>query len=116
VRLTMDNFGTGYASINHLRALPFAKLRIDQSLIAELSANGDARIAVNAMISLGRSLGLRTSAAGVETEEQLNALRTMGCEEVQGFLFSPPLPASGIDALLGTVRANNARRQHAAHQ
>jgi EAL domain-containing protein (putative c-di-GMP-specific phosphodiesterase class I) len=59
------------------------------------------------VIGLGQSLGMSTTAEGIETEEQLDALRAQGCNEVQGFLFSPPLPASGIRALLGTLSPEN---------
>ena len=69
---------------------------------------------ISAMIGLGRSLGMATTAEGMETEEQLAAVRLHGCDEVQGFLFSPPLPASGIDALLGAVRFNQHPRLSAA--
>ena len=114
VRVAMDDFGTGYSSLSYLRAFPFDKLKIDRSFMEGLSGDPASRAVVNAMIGLGRSLGITTAAEGIETETQLEAVRAGGCDEAQGFLFSPPLPASGIDALLGTVRANEARRRGVA--
>ena len=111
VRVVMDDFGTGYCSLSYLRTFPFDKLKIDRSVIGELSVPGDPMVVVNAMIGLGRSLGMAIGAEGIETEAQLEAVRRQGCDEAQGFLFSPPLPASGIDALLGAVRGNEEQRR-----
>jgi EAL domain-containing protein (putative c-di-GMP-specific phosphodiesterase class I) len=111
VRIAMDDFGSGYSSLRYLRAFPFDKIKVDRLFMHGLAREGDAMAIVGAMIGLGRSLGLKTTAEGIETEEQLEAVRQQGCDEVQGFLFSPPLPASGIDALLGTVKANEERRR-----
>ncbi|MDR3475574.1 MAG: PAS-domain containing protein [Devosia sp.] len=114
VRIVMDDFGTGYGSLSYLRTFPFDKLKIDRSFIAELSGTDESTAVVNAIIGLSRALGIAVAAEGVETEVQLETVRRQGCDEAQGFLFSPPLPASGIDALLGTVRASAARRLGAA--
>jgi diguanylate cyclase (GGDEF)-like protein len=108
VRIVMDDFGSGYCSLSYLRTFPFNKLKIDRSFVAELSENGQAPAIVGAMIGLGRGLGMAIAAEGIETEAQLEVVRRQGCDEAQGFLLSPPLPASGIDALLGTVRAGRA--------
>ena len=112
VHMVMDDFGVGYCSLSYLRTFPFDKLKIDRTVIGEVSAPGDPTSVVNAMIGLGRSLGMAVGAEGIETEAQFEAIRRQGCDEAQGFLFSPPLPASGIDALLGTVRANEDRRRN----
>jgi len=99
VRISMDDFGTGYSSLSYLRSFPFDKIKIDQSFVRDLSAKEDSRAIVTAVIGLGRSLGMSTTAEGVETEAQLNLVREQGCTEVQGFLFSPPLPGSAITKL-----------------
>jgi diguanylate cyclase (GGDEF)-like protein len=99
VRISMDDFGTGYSSLSYLRSFPFDKIKIDQSFVKDLSAKEDSRAIVSAVIGLGRSLGMSTTAEGVETEAQLDLVRQQGCTEVQGFLFSPPLPASAISKL-----------------
>ena len=99
VSISMDDFGTGYSSLSYLRSFPFDKIKIDQSFVKDLSAKEDSRAIVSAVIGLGRSLGMSTTAEGVETEAQLDLVREQGCTEVQGFLFSPPLPGSAISKL-----------------
>jgi diguanylate cyclase (GGDEF)-like protein len=99
VSISMDDFGTGYSSLSYLRSFPFDKIKIDQSFVKDLSAKEDSRAIVTAVIGLGRSLGMSTTAEGVETEAQLDLVREQGCTEVQGFLFSPPLPGSAITKL-----------------
>jgi diguanylate cyclase (GGDEF)-like protein len=100
VHISMDDFGTGYSSLSYLRAFPFDKIKIDRSFIKALGPEDDSRAIIKAVIGLGQSLGMSTTAEGIETEAQLAAVREQGCNEVQGFLFSPPLPASGIGDLL----------------
>jgi diguanylate cyclase (GGDEF)-like protein len=100
VRISMDDFGTGYSSLSYLRSFPFDKIKIDRSFVNDLSAAADSRAIVNAVIGLGHSLGMSTTAEGIETEAQLELVRAQGCTEVQGFLFSPPLPATALDKLL----------------
>jgi diguanylate cyclase (GGDEF)-like protein len=111
VRISMDDFGTGYSSLSYLRSFPFDKIKIDRSFMNGLNPKQDSMAIVKAVIGLGQSLGMATTAEGVETEEQLAAVREQGCSEVQGFLFSPPLPASGVDVLLGTLRTDGATRE-----
>jgi diguanylate cyclase (GGDEF)-like protein len=106
VRISMDDFGTGYSSLSYLRAFPFDKIKIDRSFMNGLSPKQDSMAIIKAVIGLGQSLGMATTAEGIETEEQLAAVREQGCSEAQGYLFSPPLPASGVDALLGTLRTS----------
>jgi diguanylate cyclase (GGDEF)-like protein len=93
VRISMGDFGTGYSSLSHLRAFPFDKIKIDRTFVRDLAA-GDNQAVVTALIGLGRSLGISTAAEGIETEAQLDLCREQGCSEAQGFLLSPPLPAS----------------------
>ena len=100
VRIAMDDFGTGYSSLSYLRSFPFDKIKIDRSFMRDLAKKGDSLAIIKAVIGLGHSLGMSMTAEGVETEEQLNAVRDQGCNEVQGFLFSPPMPPAAVQALL----------------
>ncbi|CAO4174853.1 putative bifunctional diguanylate cyclase/phosphodiesterase [Methylorubrum populi] len=102
VRISMDDFGTGYSSLSYLRSFPFDKMKVDQSFIRDLTVDQGSGFIVRAVISLASSLGMTTTAEGVETEEQLARLREEGCDEVQGYLFSPPVPASVLPSLLET--------------
>ena len=100
VRICMDDFGTGYSSLSYLRSFPFDKIKIDRSFMADLTTRNDSRAIIKAVIGLGQSLGMVTTAEGVETEEQLAMVRDFGVSEVQGFLFSPPLQPSTLANLL----------------
>jgi diguanylate cyclase (GGDEF)-like protein/PAS domain S-box-containing protein len=91
VRISMDDFGTGYSSLGNLRSFPFDKIKIDKSFIADLSKRPDAAAIIRAILTLGRSLGMTTTAEGVETRDQLAYLRAEGCMEVQGFYFAKAL-------------------------
>ncbi|UHC15432.1 EAL domain-containing protein [Methylobacterium currus] len=100
LRIAIDDFGTGYASLSYLRAFPFDKIKIDRSFTAALGREATAGAIVQAVIGLGASLGITTLAEGVETAAQLTALHRSGCDEVQGFLFSRPVPAEEIRRLV----------------
>jgi diguanylate cyclase (GGDEF)-like protein len=100
VRISLDDFGTGYSSLSYLRSFPFDKIKIDQSFIRDVEATDGASLIVRAIIDLSSSLGMRSTAEGVETEEQLARLRMEGCNEVQGYLFSRPVPAREVPGLL----------------
>jgi diguanylate cyclase (GGDEF)-like protein/PAS domain S-box-containing protein len=104
IRISMDDFGTGYSSLSYLRSFPFDKIKIDQSFVHELASRGDSMAIVRAVTGLGRSLGISTTAEGVETTEQLALLRTEGCTEVQGYLFSAPRPAAEVENMLSEGR------------
>lgn len=100
ILLSIDDFGTGFSSLAYLRRFPLSKLKVDQSFVRNLSVNEyDATIA-HTVILLGHSLQLTVIAEGVETKEQLDVLRRLGCEEMQGYYFSHPVPAAELSALL----------------
>jgi diguanylate cyclase (GGDEF)-like protein/PAS domain S-box-containing protein len=108
VRISMDDFGTGYSSLSYLRSFPFDKIKLDRSFIQELATRDDCIAIVRAVAGLGQSLGISTTAEGVETEEQLALIRAEGCTEVQGFLFSKPRPAKEIAELLAAQQTRQA--------
>jgi diguanylate cyclase (GGDEF)-like protein/PAS domain S-box-containing protein len=100
VRISMDDFGTGYSSLGYLRSFPFDKIKIDQSFIRDLATRADAMAIVRAVTGLGRSLGIPTTAEGVETAEQAQLLKAEGCTQVQGFHYAVPRPAAEVEAML----------------
>ena len=103
IRISMDDFGTGYSSLSYLRKFPFDKIKIDQSFVRDLPDQADSVAIVRAVTGLGTSLGMSTTAEGVETQGQLDKLRAEGCTEVQGWLFSKACPASEVAGLLSSV-------------
>ena len=103
VRISMDDFGTGYSSIGYLRSFPFDKIKIDQSFVRDLLVDEGSLAIVRAIAGLGVSFGMTTTAEGVETEDQMRCLNLEGCVEVQGYLYSKPVPASEIGGLLARL-------------
>jgi predicted signal transduction protein with EAL and GGDEF domain/DNA-binding CsgD family transcriptional regulator len=94
VLFAMDDFGTGYSSLSYLLSFPFHKIKIDKCFIAALSDKNKSHAIVRAITDLARSLKLRATAEGVETAQQLQQVRLLGCTEMQGYLLSPPRPAA----------------------
>ncbi|TVR09871.1 MAG: EAL domain-containing protein [Salinarimonadaceae bacterium] len=99
--LALDDFGTGYSSLIYLRRFAFDKIKIDRSFLESLEGVGESAILVHSIVHLGRALGMTVTAEGVETKEQHRFLQALGCHELQGFLFSRPVPPEEIDVLLG---------------
>ena len=100
VRLSIDDFGTGYASLTQLKRLPSYKLKIDQSFVRDLDKGETDKAMVNAIVRMAQAMGLRITAEGVETRDQLDFLQTLGCDEAQGYYFSRPKPAAEIESFL----------------
>jgi EAL domain-containing protein (putative c-di-GMP-specific phosphodiesterase class I) len=100
VRVALDDFGTGYSSLSYLTRLPIDVLKIDRSFVKDLGAHGRTETVTAAIMSLARGLGIDVVAEGVETEEQLAFLRSLGPVEIQGFLFARPMPELALAAWL----------------
>jgi EAL domain-containing protein (putative c-di-GMP-specific phosphodiesterase class I) len=107
MKIAIDDFGTGYSSLGYLAKLPVHTLKIDRSFITTMLGDPDAMVLVQTMISLAHSLRLKVVAEGVETEEQAKMLHLLRCDEMQGFLFSKPLPAAIFEASYLTPPASH---------
>ena len=103
ITLSLDDFGTGYSSLSYLKRFPIDTLKIDQSFVRGLPNDTDDTAIAMAIISLARNLGLRVIAEGVETAEQLDFLRSAGCDEIQGYYYSHPLSEDDFVAFPPTV-------------
>src|SRR6476646_12186139 len=91
IGLAIDDFGTGYSSLMQLRQLPFTEVKIDQAFVADVPSSRDSRLIIQAVTELAHGLGRTATAEGVETIDQLRAVRELGCDEVQGYLLAPPM-------------------------
>ena len=112
VSIALDDFGTAYASLSYLRSFPFDKIKIDRTFVRDLEHPGqkECMAIVNAVTGLARQLQMTTVAEGVESLDHVNSAIVAGCDEVQGFFFSKPVPASEVETLL----ANNSPQSSAA--
>ena len=99
VRIAMDDFGTGYSSLTYLQSFPFDKIKIDRSFVKDITENAGSLNIVRAVAALANGMGMTATAEGVETNEQLDRITAEGCTEMQGYLFSRPLPAADIERL-----------------
>lgn len=106
VRVSMDDFGTGYSSLSQLRSFPFDKLKIDRSFVRDLSNSDEAVAVIRAIAALGASLGMTTTAEGVETHAQETTVRNDGCTDMQGYLVSRPVPAEDVSTLIHNLTIN----------
>ncbi len=104
IGVALDDFGAGYSSLSHLRRYPFDKLKIDREFITDCSRDMESATVVHAVVSIGRALGMKVIAEGVETETQRNFLRIAGVYAMQGFLFGRPLPIDSLAPLIGAAR------------
>ncbi|HET6720712.1 MAG TPA: EAL domain-containing protein, partial [Rhodocyclaceae bacterium] len=100
VRISLDDYGTGYSSLSSIKRLPLYAIKIDRSFIGDIGIDSNDDVIVASTISMSHGLGLRVVAEGVETREQLKRLRMLGCEEMQGYLFSRPLALEETEKLL----------------
>jgi EAL domain-containing protein (putative c-di-GMP-specific phosphodiesterase class I) len=105
VNIAIDDFGTGYSSLAYLGRLPVDMLKIDRSFITAMTEETESMAIVSTIISLAHSLNLKVIAEGVETEEQTRFLKLLKCDEMQGYLFSRPLPLEQLSSLLETYSA-----------
>jgi EAL domain-containing protein (putative c-di-GMP-specific phosphodiesterase class I) len=96
VQISLDDFGTGYSSLSYLQRIPFDKIKIDQSFIENVADNDVSLAIVQAVVTVARARNVITVAEGVETEQQRELLRMLGCSEMQGYLFSRPVPVQGL--------------------
>jgi EAL domain-containing protein (putative c-di-GMP-specific phosphodiesterase class I) len=97
----VDDFGTGYSSLSCLRSFPYDKIKIDRTFVSDLAAGTAHLVIVQAVVSIARALGMTTIAEGVETPAQRDYLAALGCDEAQGYLFSPPVPDEEIADIIG---------------
>lgn len=99
IRIAMDDFGTGYSSLTYLQSFPFDKIKIDRSFVKDITENSGSLYIVRAVAALANGMGMAATAEGVETAEQLDKIAAVGCTEMQGYLFSKPLPVAEIERL-----------------
>jgi len=106
IKISLDDFGTGYSSLSYLRSFPFDKIKIDRSFVSELGTSKDSLAIIRAVAGLGKSLGMVTTAEGVETDDQLDVLSREGCTQAQGYLISKPRPIAEVEHMLIDQRSS----------
>jgi EAL domain-containing protein (putative c-di-GMP-specific phosphodiesterase class I) len=99
-RISLDDFGTGYSSLSYLRSFPFDKIKVDRSFVSDLAEGTVHVVIVQAVVSIARALGMTTLAEGIETAGQHEFLAALGCDEGQGYLFSPPVPIEKVPGMI----------------
>jgi diguanylate cyclase (GGDEF)-like protein len=100
VRISMDDFGTGYSSLSYLRSFPYDKIKVDRTFVSRLDEGTEHVVIVQAVVNIARTLGMTTTAEGIETVDQQQFLAALGCDEAQGYLFSPPVPIGEVPKLI----------------
>ena len=115
ISIAMDDFGTGYSSLSYLRNYPFNVLKIDRSFVNDITVDSSDRELINAAIAMAHGLNLKVVAEGVETKEQLDVLKTMGCDYAQGYLFGKPMPASDMTAMVKSFSHQSANESGTHH-
>jgi EAL domain-containing protein (putative c-di-GMP-specific phosphodiesterase class I) len=105
VRIALDDFGTGYSSLSYLQRFPFDKIKIDRCFVNDIADPDGSSCIVQAVVNIAAARHMTTTAEGVETQQQLELLRALGCAEMQGYLFSPAKPAAEIKQLFQRERA-----------
>jgi EAL domain-containing protein (putative c-di-GMP-specific phosphodiesterase class I) len=105
VRIALDDFGTGYSSLSYLQRFPFDKIKIDRCFVNDITEPRGSSGIVQAVVNIAAERHMTTTAEGVETQQQMELLRALGCTEMQGYLFSPAKPAADIRQLLFSHRA-----------
>jgi EAL domain-containing protein (putative c-di-GMP-specific phosphodiesterase class I) len=108
--ICLDDFGTGFSSLTHLRAFPIHKVKIDRDFIAGIGEDHQSRLIIQAIVQMGHSLGLRVVVEGVETEEQETFLRSIGCQHVQGYRYGRPALLADLQARCAKAEAKERRR------
>lgn len=108
VRIALDDFGTGYSSLSYLRRFPFDKIKIDRSFVSDITEVGGSSPIIQAVVSMATARGMMTTAEGVETKRQREILRELGCRQMQGYLFSPAVPAEKLQQLLSSEASHAA--------
>ena len=115
IRLAIDDFGTGYSSLSYLKRLPVHAIKIDQAFVNDITSNEESAAIVRAVVGLAHNIKLEVVSEGVETEEQLEILRHMGCDTYQGFLREKPMPQQEFETtMLGLPATEDAQVLHGA--
>jgi EAL domain-containing protein (putative c-di-GMP-specific phosphodiesterase class I) len=113
MRVSLDDFGTGFSSLGYLNRFSIDEIKIDRSFVVDLETDNRERALVQAIISLGHALAIEVVAEGVETTTQASILGEMGCDTLQGYLFAKPMPADDFMAFSATMKSNVKNEGHA---